>query len=142
MSAKYVLAFVLDPLIARVVLIHKHRGPKTAIGWNGVGGHVDDGETEEHAATREVLEEANVLVSPERWTRLQTMERPNGNVAVFAAATPAVYHARSRTDEEVILFHVTELPPKEELASDAAWFLAMARTRLRAIHHPDWRVSV
>lgn len=141
MTAKYVLAFVLDPLLVRVALIHKHRGPKTAIGWNGIGGHVDENEHEPYAATREVLEEANVLVGPNRWTHLQTMARPSGDVAVFAAATPAVYHARSRTDEEVVVFHVTELPPKEELASDAAWFLAMARVRLRAIHHPDWRVS-
>lgn len=141
MPAKYVLAFVLDPLLVRVALIHKHRGPKTAIGWNGIGGHVDEGETEPYAATRETLEEANVLVSPERWTFLQTMQRPNGDVAVFAAATPAIHHARSRTDEEVVVFHVTELPPKEEIASDATWWLSVARTRLRAIHHPDWRVS-
>jgi 8-oxo-dGTP pyrophosphatase MutT (NUDIX family) len=134
-SAKYVLGFVFDMMIAQVILVRKTRGPKTALGWNGVGGHIDEGEEPHHAMTRELLEEANVLVEARRWVPLDKLQKPQGDVA-----TPAIFHARTRSDEEIQVFHTRDLPPAIECAGDAQWFIARARVRLRKIFHPDWNI--
>lgn len=130
---EYVLAFVLDCLLARVVLLHKTHGPKTAIGWNGLGGRIEPDEDPRVTATRETFKEAGVLVAPERW--LPIGHTQNGIVLAFAASTPGVWLAKPRTEEHVELVHVMELPPMREMAHDALWFISTARVRLRVQYH-------
>lgn len=36
--------------------------------WNGVGGKIEDGETSDHAISRETQEETALIIAPTQWT--------------------------------------------------------------------------
>lgn len=60
----YVLAFVFDEREEHLLLIYKDRPTFLADKWNGIGGHVEAGESVGVATCRELHEEADLVVSP------------------------------------------------------------------------------
>lgn len=56
----YVLTFVFNPAITRILLIKKNRPSFLAGNWNGIGGKIEANELPRAAAHRELLEEAGI----------------------------------------------------------------------------------
>jgi len=69
-------AFVINPIDKKILLVKHHLWDK----WVQPGGHIEDEETPEEAAVREVFEETGVKVSliGERFPREDDMIRPLG----------------------------------------------------------------
>lgn len=80
-----VCGFVFDRWSKRVVLIKKEH-PEWMKGlWNGVGGHIEPGETASEAMTREFKEETGVEIAFPAWRHFADL-RHRGNVINFLAA--------------------------------------------------------
>lgn len=90
-------AFVINPDTKKILLVKHHLWDK----WVQPGGHIEDDETPEEAAVREVFEETGVKVSliGERFPREDDMIRPLGiqcnrkdngdkHIDIIYAATP------------------------------------------------------
>lgn len=69
-------AFVINPIDKKILLVKHHLWDK----WVQPGGHMEDGETPEEAAIREVYEETGIKISllGERFPREDDMIRPLG----------------------------------------------------------------
>ena len=69
-------AFVINPINKKILLVKHHLWDK----WVQPGGHMEDGETPEETAIREVYEETGVKISllGERFPREDDMIRPLG----------------------------------------------------------------
>lgn len=69
-------AFVIDPLTKKVLLVHHKKFNK----WNQPGGHIEDNETPEETAIREVYEETGLKVKllGNRFPREEDFIKPIG----------------------------------------------------------------
>ncbi len=99
-------AFVINPDTKKILLVKHHLWDK----WVQPGGHIEDDETPEEAAVREVFEETGVKVSliGERFPREDDMIRPLGiqcnrkdngdkHIDIIYAATP------NNTEAELVI---------------------------------------
>lgn len=100
---RYVCGFLfnIDDKSKRVMLIRKNRPAFQAGYLNGIGGHIEPGETSLQAMQREFLEEANLYI--EDWQHDTTLRGKYFNVEFFHAVTDAETFdsARSMTDEKI-----------------------------------------
>jgi len=69
-KARYVVGFAFDGLKDRVILIAKDHPDWQKGKWNGIGGHIEEGETPLQAMEREGREEAAIRC---RWHHYATM---------------------------------------------------------------------
>jgi 8-oxo-dGTP diphosphatase len=75
---------------ADVLLLHRNWPPNQGL-WNGVGGHIEPGETPRAAILREVQEETGFTLSEVHYAGLitwQGFETGAGGLYVFTAAAP------------------------------------------------------
>lgn len=72
----YVMGFMFSPDKASVLLIHKKRPVWQAGKWNGIGGHVEKGESAETAMCREFREETGANTQRDEWYRAFTLRCP------------------------------------------------------------------
>lgn len=90
--------------------------------WNGFGGHVETGETSEHAAIRELFEETGIKVSSKdllRSAKLNYKEQSEWVVDVFVVN---VKEEPLPTDEmEPEWFDMNEIPWQEMWPNDKLW---------------------
>lgn len=132
---KYALGFAFDLLQAdcqgrwaspNVALIRKVRPDWQAGFLNGIGGHIEPGETPHECMVREFREEAGVLV-PE-WTEVLTMgmvnENPGWSVVVFKAFGVNHGHLHSLTDEKVGIYAAYDLP--SDVLANLRWIVPLA----------------
>jgi len=103
----YCLGFCFDADRHNVVLIRKLRPPRHRGLLNGVGGKVNDNERPVHAMKREFLEETGVLV--EEWDPFGLITARDGMIMIFKSFTDDMRRAETKTDEAVVLMHVTEV---------------------------------
>ncbi len=86
----------------QVLMLHRNFPPNQGL-WNGVGGHIDPGETAKQAVIREVKEETGYAIKEPQFAGLLTWdgyEIPPGCIAIFTAK---VLHSNFRNNHEGIL---------------------------------------
>jgi|GEM_PF-274684 len=84
----FTLCFLLDG--DDVLMLHRKFPPNQGL-WNGVGGHIEPGETARQAVIREVAEEAGYRITDPQFAGLLTwdgFEIPPGGIAIFTAPAP------------------------------------------------------
>jgi len=105
---KYVVGLMFDDSMNRLVLIHKRHGPECVIGkWNGVGGHIEEGEQPTQTMVREFEEETGVLHTD--WHKFCVLKHPQSECEVhffYAKSTDAVQRVKTLTDEVVSIFRL------------------------------------
>ena len=121
MTKRYVLGFVMDEKKERIVLVHKNR-PNFQVGkLNGLGGKIEEGETPVEAMKREILEESGLVIDDNNLNHIGVIEdnkkddKDNFKVDVFHATSSNITKAKTLTDEEVIVFRISDALKQENL---------------------------
>lgn len=133
MKQEYVVGFMFNQPMDSVVLISKNRPTWQAGKMNGVGGHIEDGETPQQAMEREFREETGI--GYREWVELCEHRGPDFVVHYFYATSDRAHSlASTRTDETVDRYNVDSLDPSR-LVPHVGWLLMAAVT-----HHnlPDY----
>lgn len=120
---KYSLVFAFDEKRNNVLLIKKKISPHSHIGkYNGLGGKVEEGETFEHCAAREFIEESDGL--PCRDLRhVATVLSPSSHVEVYSATSDFAFNLSFENEEGV----VESIPVHEVFSSRALNFVPNAK---------------
>jgi len=74
----------------QILMLHRRFPPNQGL-WNGVGGHIDPGETPRQAVIREVSEETGYHIADPQFAGLLTWEGfeiPPGGIVIFTAEVP------------------------------------------------------
>jgi len=125
---KYVVGFMMDPTLSKVVLIRKIK-PEWQKGLiNGVGGKIGDnieGETPEQAIDREFKEEAGVEGLD--WKPYLTLTTPHSELHFFRAIGN-VHRAQTRTGEFVSIYDIPDVMDRCDTIPNLRWCIQMART--------------
>lgn len=100
----YVAGFAFSSDGKKVVLIQKNRPKWQAGKLNGVGGHVEAGETTLAAMVREYKEETGITSVYEDWERFACVRGSDFSVHFFAAFNDSLLGVTSLTDEVVGVF--------------------------------------
>ncbi len=93
----------------RVALIRKARPEWQAGKLNGIGGHIEAGESEVACMSREFHEETGVLIPQKRWDPYATILGADFSCAFFRAFDADLSELRTTTDEEVVVVHMASL---------------------------------
>ena len=125
---QYVVGFLLDPTLSKVVLIRKAK-PEWQHGLlNGVGGkvgdHIED-ESPENAIHREFEEETGMKGLD--WQKFLTLKTPHSELHFFRAIGN-VHKPSTRTDEEVGVYDVHDVMDRCDTIPNLRWCIQMART--------------
>ncbi len=103
-KTQYVIGFLFRD--SDVALISKNRPDWQKGKFNGVGGHIEDGESPADAMQREFYEEAGGWL--ESWEYYCTMVYPDAAVHCFRSFEP--YSPISKTDELITWHSIYDLP--------------------------------
>jgi 8-oxo-dGTP pyrophosphatase MutT (NUDIX family) len=84
MATEYVAGFQLSPSLESVLLIQKRKPLWQAGKLNGIGGHIEPGETSDHAMVREFTEETGLdYASALNWVRFAALVAEDDSWKVY-----------------------------------------------------------
>ena len=107
---KYACGFAFNKARTKVALIEKQRPAWQAGLWNGIGGHVEDGESPLGAQRREFAEEAGLFVHAWHcFAELTSCVGPPWRVLFYYASDVPLDELRTLTDERVHAWRVDDL---------------------------------
>jgi 8-oxo-dGTP diphosphatase len=127
---RYVLGFMFDPTLSKVVLIRKDKPEWQQDLLNGVGGKVEDGETFENAMIREFEEEAGVVLDWKLFASVnigQTDPVSPCEIQCFRAIGN-VHKVWSAGEEHVQVMDVESVMNRCDLIPNVRWMVQMARS--------------
>jgi 8-oxo-dGTP diphosphatase len=141
----YCLGFVFDEELEHVVLLEKNRPPWQAGKVNGVGGHVQPGESYLESMRREFREEAGADIPEVQWVAFCGMtgtapevERPDcenldWTCMCFAARLKLSDFdcVVTKTDEQIVLVEVTNLDTEMVPIDNVRWMIPAAIEALK-----------
>lgn len=119
----YVVGFLFDVGLQHVVLIRKNRPEWQSGCLNGVGGHIEDGESPHDAMVREFREETGVTVNEWRGFCDHTWE--SGARVHFFVAKGNIAEVQTTTNEEIVTIAVSDLYGWA-IVSNFVWLIHMA----------------
>jgi 8-oxo-dGTP pyrophosphatase MutT (NUDIX family) len=138
---RFVLAFLFDITLTKVVLIRKNKPDWMAGKFNAPGGHVEEGETFETAVDREFSEETGMIVT--EWTPFLRLFRPGDSedtlrtLECYWSYSGRIGDVKSVTDEQVGVFDVQSVMGREDVVKDTKWIIAMAQEAATRRLHGD-----
>lgn len=122
---EYVLGFAFRHDDSRSVLLIRKDHPEWQAGkLNGIGGHIEPGESPIGAMVREFMEETGVEIPHQKWHRMGSIQGTGWKVHLFHSHTNEVDGAESKTDEKVEWHHADHLPG--DVLHNVPWLIAMA----------------
>jgi len=125
MKTKYVVGFAFSPDLKRVVLIRKNRPEWQRGKLNGVGGHLEVGETPHRAMAREFLEETGTEIAASDWMYLVTLDFPEAVLHVFFTVSERVDTVQTVESEEVVVVNPRDID-NLKCISNLKWLIPMA----------------
>ncbi|MFK4132455.1 NUDIX domain-containing protein [Pseudomonas luteola] len=123
---QYTLGLAFDLSRDHVLLIEKRRPLWQAGRWNGVGGHIESGETPIECMVREFKEETGLETSLSEWMPLCTLEGDTFKVHTFLTFTDAIHAAKSLTDELVFTHRLDLNEIARSSVSNLPWLISLA----------------
>jgi 8-oxo-dGTP diphosphatase len=124
----YVVGFIFNHNLTRVVLVTKARPDWQKGHQNGVGGKIEEGERAVDAMVRETEEETGLITSANDWHPVVSMKRVSVTVEFFALChVGAEEMVRTTTDEVVAWYDVSSLP--RTVLSNLTWMIPLAIDR-------------
>lgn len=122
---RYVVGFLFDTGCGQVALLEKNRPAWQAGKLNGIGGHIEDGETAREAMVREFREEAGIEIKS--WELFLVMYCPDAEIYFYRAFVDCdVFNGlKTMTDERVYDVHITHLT-KFACVPNLYWLLPLA----------------
>jgi len=128
---KYVLGFVFNDDLTKVLLIKKLRPSWQAGKHNGIGGKIEDGETPYEAMIREAKEESNIDTEYWSWLHVGDMSGIDWKVIIYVTRHQGEeYDAESLTDEEIGWFDIKDLP--NEALYNLDWLVPLALDKIKS----------
>lgn len=122
---KYVCGFLFDPN-SRVLLISKLR-PDWQVGkLNGVGGRVEEDETEVEAMRRECIEETGI--DCKNWQLFCVLRDARGWLVYFYYGAANIYAAQRLTDELPVIIECRDLDFDGRVIPNLRWLIPMAQS--------------
>jgi 8-oxo-dGTP diphosphatase len=114
----FVLGFIFSPDQQQLLLLKKRPTDRfNADRWNGIGGHIEPGETPAAAMSRECLEEAALEISEFAWFPVGKLsDQKSFTIDVFAGRAD-ISQASQITDEELGVFDRSQVADLD-LAAD------------------------
>lgn len=124
-TRKYVAGFMFNESFENVLLILKKR-PRWQFGlMNGIGGMIEDNETEMDAIRREFREETGIDHQP--WRLFCTLKDERGWSVYFYFAVGNIKAAKMMTDESLVIFPLDRLPRTNSgVITNLRWLIPMA----------------
>lgn len=129
MKQEYVLGFVFDNALKRVLLIRKNRPEFMAGKLNGIGGKINPGEKPILAMNRECEEECGLLGPA--WSPFAILQGKDWVVLCFAATSYYFDEAKTMESEEVIVMDYEEVLLRSDVVDHLQWSIAMAYNHLK-----------
>ena len=126
-ETRYVLGFLFAPEHEYGVLLQKSRGPGEMAGrLNGIGGHVEDGESPEDAMRREGIEEVGAVHA--EWKPFCLMRGDGWVCDCFAAVSQDALEVPGENDvgEKVYCLPPSAVLLSPNLMRNVRWLLPMA----------------
>ena len=121
---EYVAGFMFEG--SRVALIRKNR-PRWQEGkLNGIGGHIELGETPEEAKSREFEEETGCRTHPICWGNFATLTGGDYRVYFFYTYGP-LYLLETKTDEKIEIVDLEDVNV-ETCIPNLTWLIPMAKS--------------
>ena len=123
----YVVGFMFDKNLEKVLLIKKNRPEWQKGKLNGVGGHVEKGELFRDAMTREFQEETGLYVPSCSWNKIINI---SGDMVEHEFSVSFYYiiddleKCKTMTDEELIICDIKNLP--DNVISNLRWIIPLA----------------
>lgn len=107
---KFVLGFIFSENREKVLLLKKRSSaPYNPDTWNGVGGHVEEGETFLEAMVRECQEESGLDIRSTRWLSMGNLtDNKSFDVEIFEAEAD-ISQFLELTDEKLQVFTKEEV---------------------------------
>ena len=144
---EYVLGFAFDENEYYVALIEKKRPKWQAGKLNGIGGHLEKGETTVSAMVREFKEETGYETIEAQWIEFTRMKFPEIIVHCFYTHLPIkviIKGLKTITDERIISTAVIDVPARNFFILNLKWLIPMAMVhqkepymRIDTIHLKD-----
>lgn len=125
---EYVCGFAFDTDAQNVALIRKARPAWQAGKLNGIGGHVEPGETASAAMGREFLEETGLYTPGWRRFLHLTDGQLRWCVTFYRAFDVPLDKVETRTDETVGVYCLDELPDMK-VVPNLRWLIPLAADR-------------
>lgn len=123
---KYAVGFLFNADGDQVALIRKLRPDWQKGLLNGIGGHVEEGESFLDAMNREFREEAGLDIEWQHYMTLYTTSPERAHLQFFVAVgDPRA--AKSVTDEQIEVHFIESLMTRDDVLDGLAWAVAMAR---------------
>lgn len=124
----YVVGFLFDKTLENVVLIRKNRPEWQRNKWNGVGGHIEEGETAACAMAREFEEETGKAIGEREWKGYGRLHGPGWEIFLFFAVD-GHEGITTKTDEVVERWGVASILTGQApipVLGNIRWHLQMA----------------
>lgn len=130
MLTRYVVGFAFDHSKSYVLLIKKERPSWQQGRFNGIGGHIEKGETPKEAMVREFEEETGLVCFA--WSNFAKLIRKSrgGYVYFFKSfvSMPKLFNYVSETDEKCEILYVSDIPNlgQDQMIQNLKFLIPMA----------------
>ena len=107
---EFVLGFIFNKDLTKILLIKKNRGPKGLNSMknriNGIGGHMEKNESFYDSIQRECLEETGLDI--EDWIYFCSLDTKIGKIYCFYIVTDEVYNYKQIEDEKLKIYDLSD----------------------------------
>lgn len=126
MKTKYTVGFLFSEEADFVALIQKNKPVWQAGRLNGIGGHIEEGESPEACQRREFKEETGVDI--DGWEKFCVLTGENYEVTFFVLFSERILECRTMEQEDVFILNVHDVM-KHNIVPNLRWLLPMALER-------------